>query len=153
MVEMLADRWWVSSEVWVILAWVSLVAWFRWWVWWPLLASIGLMVCVCVCGSDDGLCLCVCVVMAQTHIHQIKPTSQIKQTQKQNPHPKSNKPKSKTHHYRPIERNPMVGDSDDVVDGTTSSVVWCGVVIRPWVVVDVVGRVHVAVLVDSDLRV
>ena len=98
---------------------------------------------------------------------------QIKQTQKQNPHqtqlerstwqktqpnqtnphPKSNKPKRKTHHCRPIERNPMVGGSDNVVDGTTSSAAWRGMVIRPWVVVDVVGRVCVAVLVDGDLRV
>ena len=46
----MADQWWVSLEVWVILAWVSLAVWFRWWVWWPLLAPIGLMVCVC------GLC-------------------------------------------------------------------------------------------------
>ena len=45
----------------------------------------------------------------------------------------------------------MVGGSDDVVDGTTSSAAWRGVVIRPWVVVDVVGRVCVAVLVDGDL--
>uniref|UniRef100_A0A7N2MKF6 EGF-like domain-containing protein n=1 Tax=Quercus lobata TaxID=97700 RepID=A0A7N2MKF6_QUELO len=34
----------------------------------------------------------------------------------------------------------MVGGSDDVVDGTTSSAAWRGVVIRPWVVVDVVGQ-------------
>ena len=47
----------------------------------------------------------------------------------------------------------MVGGFDDVVDGTTSSTAWHGVVIRPWVVVDVVGRVCVAVLVDGDLRV
>nr|POE64335.1 hypothetical protein CFP56_49875 [Quercus suber] len=32
----------------------------------------------------------------------------------------------------------MVGGSDDVVDGTTSSAAWRGVAIRPWVVVDVV---------------
>ena len=31
-VEIVADRWWVSLEVWVILAWVSLAAWFKWWV-------------------------------------------------------------------------------------------------------------------------
>ena len=47
----------------------------------------------------------------------------------------------------------MVGGSDDVVDGTKCSVAWHGVVIKPWVVVDVVGRVCVAVLVDGDLRV
>ena len=35
----------------------------------------------------------------------------------------------------------MVGGSDDVVDGTTSSVVWCGMVIKPWVAMDVVGQV------------
>ena len=34
-----------------------------------------------------------------------------------------------------------------------SGVVWRGVVIRSWIVVDVVGRVRVAVLVDGDLRV
>ena len=32
MVEIMVDRWWVSLEVWVILARVSLAAWFRWWV-------------------------------------------------------------------------------------------------------------------------
>nr|POE86271.1 hypothetical protein CFP56_07077 [Quercus suber] len=32
-------------------------------------------------------------------------------------------------------------------------VAWCGVLIKPWVAVDVVGRVRVAVLVDGDLRV
>ena len=47
----------------------------------------------------------------------------------------------------------MVGGSDDMVDGTTSSAAWRGMVIKPWVVVDVVGRVYVAVLVDGDLRV
>ena len=47
----------------------------------------------------------------------------------------------------------MVGGSDDVVDGTTCSAAWHGVVIRPWVVMDVVGRVRVAVLVDGNLRV
>ena len=40
---------------------------------------------------------------------------------------KSNKPKGKTHHYRPIKRNPMVGGFDDVVDGTTSLAAWHGV--------------------------
>ena len=45
-VEIMVDRWWVSMEVWVILAQVSLATWFRWWVWWQLLAPIGLMVCV-----------------------------------------------------------------------------------------------------------
>ena len=44
-----------------------------------------------------------------------------------NPHPKSNKPKSKTHHCRPIKRNPMVGGFDDMVDGMASSVAWRGV--------------------------
>ena len=47
----------------------------------------------------------------------------------------------------------MVGGFDDVVDGPTSSAAWRGVVIRPWVVVDVVGQICVAVLVDGDLRV
>ena len=32
-------------------------------------------------------------------------------------------------------------------------VAWRGVMIRPWVVVDVVGRVRVGVLLDGDLRV
>ena len=40
-----------------------------------------------------------------------------------------------------------------MVDGTTSSAAWRGVVIRPGVVVDVVGRGCVAMLVDGDLRV
>ena len=31
-VEIVIDRWWVSLEVWVILAWVSSKAWFKWWV-------------------------------------------------------------------------------------------------------------------------
>ena len=30
--------------------------WLGWWVWWSLLAPIGL----CVCDSVDGLCLYVC---------------------------------------------------------------------------------------------
>ena len=47
----------------------------------------------------------------------------------------------------------MVGGSDDVVDGTTCSAAWRAVMIRPWVVVDVVGRVRVVVLLDGDLRV
>ena len=46
----------------------------------------------------------------------------------------------------------MVGGSDDVVDGMASLAAWHGVVIRPWVAVDVVSRVRVAVLVDGDLR-
>ena len=96
---------------------------------------------------------------AQTHIHQRhlkkkkKKTREIGTANQTNSYPKSNKPKSKTHHCRPIERSPMVGGSDDVVDGTTCSAVWRGVMIRPGVVVDVVGRVRVAVLVDGDLRV
>ena len=32
-----------------------------------------------------------------------------------------------------------------------SGVAWRGMVIRPWIVVDVVGRVRVVVLVDGDL--
>ena len=104
--------------------------------------------------------------LAQTHIHQRRLNLKKKKKHNQrdrhgkktqpnqtNPHPKSNKPKSKTHHCRPIKRNPMVGGSDDMVDGTTSSAAWRGMVIKPWVVVDVVGRVCVAVLVDGDLRV
>ena len=43
-----------------------------------------------------------------------------------NPHPKSNKPKSKTHHCRLIKRNPMVGGFDDMVDGMASSAAWRG---------------------------
>ena len=49
-------------------------------------------------------------------------------------HPKSNKRKSKTHHYRPIERDSIEGGSNGmvawrgVVDGTASSVMWHGVV-------------------------
>ena len=39
--------------------------WFGWWVWRPLLAPTGLMVCVWLCRRFDGLCLrlclCVCV--------------------------------------------------------------------------------------------
>ena len=41
----------------------------------------------------------------------------------------------------------MVGGSDDVVAGIASFAVWRDMVIRPWVAVDVVGRVYVAVLV------
>ena len=49
-----------KSAAWVSDRWLGFAdRWLGWWVWWPLLAPIGLM--VCVCGSVDGLCLCVWV--------------------------------------------------------------------------------------------
>ena len=41
-----------------LAAWVS-DQWLGWWVWWPLLAPTGLMVCVCV--ALLMVCVCVCV--------------------------------------------------------------------------------------------
>ena len=41
-----------------LAAWVS-DQWLGWWVWWPLLAQTGLMVCVCV--ALLMVCVCVCV--------------------------------------------------------------------------------------------
>ena len=60
-------------------------------------------------------------------------SSQIKQTKKQNPS-KSNKPKSKTHHYKPIERDSMTWWMARCGDGTKarrrvmvrSLAAWCG---------------------------
>ena len=43
----------------------------------------------------------------------------------------------------------MVGGSDDVVDGTASSVAWCGMVIKPWVAMDVVGQVPGVAWLDA----
>ena len=43
--------------VWVSDRWLGFPdRWLRWWVWWPLLAPTGLMVCVCVwlCVCSDG---------------------------------------------------------------------------------------------------
>ena len=59
------DDFWVFSTAWVSNRrhgfadrWLGFAdRWLGWWVWWPLLAPTGLM--VCVCGSVDGLCLCV----------------------------------------------------------------------------------------------
>ena len=46
-----------KSAVWVSDQWLGFAdRWLGWWVWWPLLALTGLMVCVCVCV----LCLIVC---------------------------------------------------------------------------------------------
>ena len=70
----MVDRWWVSLELWVILALVSLAVWFRWWVffwhrssglwcgdcyltWWKLVWSYGgrgKSVWSYVCGSVVG---------------------------------------------------------------------------------------------------
>ena len=44
-----------KSAAWVSDRWLGFTdRWLGWWVWWPLLAPTGLMVCVCVCGSVDG---------------------------------------------------------------------------------------------------
>ena len=63
----------LKSAAWVSNRWLGFAdRWLGWWVWWPLLALTGLMVCVCgfvddlmvcvcVCGFIDGLCWCVCV--------------------------------------------------------------------------------------------
>ena len=51
------DDFWVFSTTWVSNRRHGFVdQWLRWWVWWPLLAPTGLMVCVCVCvwGFVDG---------------------------------------------------------------------------------------------------
>ena len=38
-----------KSATWVSDQWIGFTdQWLGWWVWWPLLASTGLMVCVCV---------------------------------------------------------------------------------------------------------
>ena len=38
-----------KSAAWVSDWWLEFAyQWLRWWVWWPLLAPTGLMVCVCV---------------------------------------------------------------------------------------------------------
>ena len=45
------DDFWVFSTAWVSNRRRGFVdRWLGWWVWWPLLAPTGLMVCVCVCG-------------------------------------------------------------------------------------------------------
>ena len=44
------DDFWVFSTAWVSNWRHGFVdRWLEWWVWWPLLAPTGLMVCVCVC--------------------------------------------------------------------------------------------------------
>ena len=51
------DDFWVFSIAWVsnrrhgfVDRWLGFAdRWLGWWVWWPLLAPTGLMVCVCVC--------------------------------------------------------------------------------------------------------
>ena len=49
-----------KSAAWVSDRWFGFAnQWLGWWVWWPLLAPTGLM--VCVCGFVDGLMVCVCV--------------------------------------------------------------------------------------------
>ena len=60
-----------KSATWVSDQWIGFTdQWLGWWVWWPLLAPTGLMVCVCVtllmvcvcvCGFVDGLMVCVFV--------------------------------------------------------------------------------------------
>ena len=57
---------WVSNRLgfksvaWVSNWWLGFAnRWLGWWVWWPLLAPIGLK--VFVYGSVDGLMVCVCV--------------------------------------------------------------------------------------------
>ena len=43
------DDFWVFSTAWVSNRQRGFVdQWLGWWVWWPLLALTGLMVCVCV---------------------------------------------------------------------------------------------------------
>ena len=44
------------------VAWVS-DRWLGWWVWWPLLAPTGLIVCVCVALLMVCVCVCVCVAL------------------------------------------------------------------------------------------
>ena len=73
-----SDDFWVFLTPWVsnrrrgfVDQWLGFAdRWLGWWVWWPLLAPTGLMVCVCVtllmvcvcvCGFVDGLMVCVCV--------------------------------------------------------------------------------------------
>ena len=53
---------------WVSDRWLGFAnRWLGWWVWWPLLALTGLMVCVCVALLMVCVCVCVrgsvCVVM------------------------------------------------------------------------------------------
>ena len=49
-----------KSTAWVSDKWLGFAnRWLGWWVWWPLLAPIGLK--VFVYGSVDGLMVCVCV--------------------------------------------------------------------------------------------
>ena len=51
-----------KSAAWVFDWWLRFAdQWLGWWVWWPLLASTGLMVCVCV--ALLMVCVFVCVVM------------------------------------------------------------------------------------------
>ena len=45
-----------------LAAWVS-DQWLGWWVWWPLLAPTGLIVCVCVALLMVCVCVCVCVAL------------------------------------------------------------------------------------------
>ena len=47
---------------WVSDRWLGFAnRWLGWWVWWPLLALTGLMVCVCV--ALLMVCVCVCVAL------------------------------------------------------------------------------------------
>ena len=56
------DDFWVFLTTWISNRRRGFVdRWLGWWVWWPLLAPTGLM--VCVCGSVDGLMVCVCVAL------------------------------------------------------------------------------------------
>ena len=69
------DDFWVFSMAWVsnrrrgfVDRWLGFAdRWLEWWVWWPLLAPTGLMVCVCVALLMVCVCVCVggsvCVVM------------------------------------------------------------------------------------------
>ena len=58
---------WVSNQLgfkstaWVSDRWLGFAdRWLGWWVWWPLLAPTGLMVCVCVALLMVCACVCVC---------------------------------------------------------------------------------------------
>ena len=56
------DDFWVFSTAWVSNWRHGFVdRWLEWWVWWPLLAPTGLMVCVCV--ALLMVCVYVCVAL------------------------------------------------------------------------------------------
>ena len=51
-----------KSAMWVSDRWLGFAdRWLGWWVWWPLLAPTGLMICVCV--ALLMVCVCVCVAL------------------------------------------------------------------------------------------